>query len=154
MELKFHCGKNGKPYLTDYSDFYFSLSHSGNVVACLCAAQEVGLDVQQYVTVKEGLAKRFFSEQEYEMLVHEEDRKEKEQLFFHMWSIKESFIKYTGEGMSRGLASFSIDMERRLVCDEMGEACYEEIKPEGLLGYAVCACMKSRETIEIRKITI
>lgn len=154
LELTYHYGKSGKPYLTDYPDLYFSLSHSGSVVACLCDTQEVGLDVQQHVNVKERIAKRFFSQKEYEMLVREEDSRVREQLFFRMWSIKESYIKYTGEGMSRGLDSFVIDPERCIVMDESREVCYEEIKPEGISGYSVCACMEKREKIEIRKIEI
>ena len=109
IELKYGYGKNGKPYLLEYPDFHFSLSHSGNVVALAVSGQEIGLDVQEHVAIKKDLAKRFFTEAEKELLLREKDEESYNRLFFKLWSIKESYIKYTGRGMGQGLDTFQID---------------------------------------------
>ncbi len=158
IDLQYEYGKQGKPYLKDYPNLYFNLSHSGTVVACLVAGQEVGLDVQQYVKVKEGLAKRFFTKEECEMLVAVAEVGEKhtkyEQLFFELWSIKESYIKYTGQGMKQGLDTFTIDRENEQIEDHNEKISYQVIKTDKLPEYAISACMKQKEEIELVEVCI
>lgn len=66
LALRYHYGVHGKPYLTDYPQLYFSLSHSGEYAALAIAECEVGLDIQQKRPISVSMAKRLLSEQEYE----------------------------------------------------------------------------------------
>lgn len=130
----------GKPFLPEFPDIHFNLSHSGDYVCCAIGNEPVGADLQKYTSVKERLAKRFFTEKDNQMLAAcgEEQR---EKLFFRMWSIKEGYIKFTGKGMSQGLDSFEIDWERKAVKQkEKTEpaAFYEELS--SLPGYSFCVC--------------
>lgn len=104
----------GKPYFKHYPKIYFNLSHSGEYVCCAMGAAPVGVDIQKHVSVKEGLAKRFFTEEENRML-RALDGEERERWFFRMWSIKESYIKYTGLGMKQGIDTFCIDWKSRCI---------------------------------------
>lgn len=65
LALHYRYGAHGKPYLTDYPQLYFSLSHSGEYAALAIAACEVGLDIQQKRPISVSMAKRILSEQEY-----------------------------------------------------------------------------------------
>ncbi len=60
-------------------------------------------------------------------------------LFYRMWSIKESYIKLTGEGMSQGLSGFEIDWNENRILDTKSQ------KPaayfwewQGIENYSLC----------------
>lgn len=97
----------GKPYLAEYRNFHYNLSHSGNWVAIAWAGTEVGLDVQQHRSGvdREMLAKRFFTPEEQDY-IHGEDPDG--QRFYRVWTGKESYLKYLGTGLAKSLDSFSI----------------------------------------------
>ncbi len=132
------CGKWGKPYLTEYPGVYFNLSHSGEYVCCAIAEEEVGVDIQQHQGQMEGIAKRFFTKADNQMLedCSEAERRER---FFRIWSIRESYIKFTGRGMGQGLDTFAIDFSGKTVVEQGRTVAYfqEDRKMEG---YSLCVC--------------
>lgn len=94
--------ENGKPYIKN-SPLHFNLSHSGDCVLCLCGTEKVGCDIQIKCEYKEKVAKRFFTENEYNFLCESD---EKELDFTRIWTMKESILKYHGDGLSGGLSSY------------------------------------------------
>ena len=88
----------GKPYLKDI-DIYFNISNSKNVSVCVISNREVGIDIQ-YKTYKESLKNKVFNNKEQELL---DKSIEKESVFTKMWTIKESYVKMKGIGLSYGL---------------------------------------------------
>lgn len=100
--------KEGKPYLEKESGIYFNLSHSGEYVSCAVADAPVGVDIQQKVKIKSTIAERFFTNADNQKL-SACSKEEREDMFFRMWSVKESFVKFTGKGMRQGIDSFEID---------------------------------------------
>lgn len=139
-------GKWGKPFLEDYPYVHFNLSHSGEYVCCAVSEHEVGADIQKYQDkigaagfTGSGIARRFFTEEDNKLLevCGEKDRQER---FFRIWSVRESYIKFTGRGMGQGLDSFAIDWEHKRICDQgVAAACFEE--HAGIEGYSLCVCM-------------
>ena len=95
---------SGKPYIQSREGFYYNLSHSGRYVVIAWGDSEVGVDVQQQDgSVKiQALAKRFFTEGEQVYIQQDLPR------FYEIWTKKESYLKYTGEGLRRELSSFSV----------------------------------------------
>lgn len=146
LPLRYRYTDQGKPYLADYPDLYFNLSHSGNVAACAVADCEVGMDVQVYGKGREAVAKRFFTGQEQEMLQRAKEEGRFEEVFFSLWSIKESYLKYTGLGMKMGLDSFDIDFDSQRIIglsDKEGAAkqvYFRQISLPNLSEYAVSVC--------------
>lgn len=133
----------GKPFLTDYPETYFNLSHSGDYVVCGVGREPLGVDIQKHTVIRKGIADRFFTSEDNRRL-SDCKGKEREELFFRMWSIKESYIKLTGRGMSKGLDSFEIDWKQRAIFE--GEetnlgAFFEE--NSCLPGYSLCVCCKT-----------
>lgn len=100
-------GKNGKPYIKN-SDFYFNLSHSGNYAVCAAAPYPIGCDIELREDVNLSIAERFFKSEEYEDIISDKNSTEK---FYRYWTLKESFMKATGLGMSLPLDSFSVVLE-------------------------------------------
>ncbi len=93
---------NGKPYFKDIPELKFSISHSGDMAVCAVSDLNVGVDIQEWRQLKADIAGRFFHPDEtaYLRKLH---ASESEKGFFSIWCLKESYIKYTGEGLAGGL---------------------------------------------------
>ncbi|MGL4696426.1 4'-phosphopantetheinyl transferase family protein [Enterococcus larvae] len=99
----------GKPQFKN-SPFHFSISHSGNWLLCAWSNQLVGIDVEKVEVIPDYLdiAKQFFHPCEYENLKQKNPAKQLQD-FYKLWTAKESYVKYSGEGLSCPLSSFFID---------------------------------------------
>lgn len=130
LDLEMYYGEKGKPYLRDYP-FYFNLSHSGNYVVCALSRQEVGVDIQQYRrTDIDRLADRFFSAEEKDTLKACHDRREREQLFYQLWTRKEAYGKLTGQGIAAVIDKSVLPaVEGGLLAVEGAESAMEREKP-------------------------
>lgn len=87
---------------------FFNLSHAGKRVLCVLSNREVGCDVEAVTDVDLGIAKRFFLPEEYELLMDQPTKEARNDLFFRLWTLKESILKFTGIGISLGLDSFRL----------------------------------------------
>lgn len=149
--LEYVYGRKGKPYLKDYPEVYFNLSHSGNVVVLAMSDKEVGIDIQEQRKVEKKVAGRFFHEKETALLNEIKTTDEWLQLFYHIWTGKEAYIKYTGAGMSQDLQDFIVDVKNnRILCGEECMASYEIIEL-GLKNY-FCGLVFDKKLQEIDKI--
>lgn len=101
-KLSFTYGSNGKPYLRD-SRAFFNISHSGDYVVCSISESEIGCDVQTVGKYNPRIAERFFTEKEKLFLEESENQPHD---FTKLWTLKESVLKKTGEGITKGLDSF------------------------------------------------
>lgn len=103
-ELSLKQGEFGKPALEDWPQVHFSISHSERIWACAVGPCALGLDLQkQYEKKGDRLARRFFHAEEIAWL----EQNDFEQ-FSRVWTYKESYVKYTGIGLRRGLDYFSV----------------------------------------------
>lgn len=109
--LKLACGRTdyavadgGKPYFKD-GDVHFSLSHCGELAVCAIADSECGVDIERVPEVPPlGVAKRFFSESEYDTVCSSSDQSA---AFCELWVEKEAVIKALGTGL-KSLSSTDI----------------------------------------------
>jgi 4'-phosphopantetheinyl transferase len=97
----------GKPTFRDFPEFNFNVSHSGDWVVAIFHDNPVGIDVQEKGEPDLELARHFFSSSEWRDLkaCGEEGRTK---LFFDLWTLKESYLKAIGAGLSLSLDSFSM----------------------------------------------
>ena len=119
--------KNKKPYLKNHPEVHFNLSHSGNRVMCAVSANPIGCDVELIEKIDLNVAKRFFSETEYDYLSGKNTEEEKTVSFYRIWTLKESYVKALGEGLSIPLNAFDIVFENEIVCKIEGntfKSCY------------------------------
>lgn len=103
-------GSKGKPYLKGKKVF-FNVSHSGEYAICAVADTEVGCDIEKIEKADMKLAKKCFSEHEYESLCGCETEKERNILFFRYWTMRESYVKALGTGITTPFRSFFIDFD-------------------------------------------
>lgn len=104
-DIEYETTKEGKPLIKGHNDIYFNATHSGEYAAVCFSATPVGIDIQQYCKYNPRLAERFFAKSEYQdmMLLPEKSQQDR---FFRLWTLKESYIKFTGQGMKQELDSF------------------------------------------------
>ncbi len=105
-QIIFETEGNGKPVVRQIPSFHFNLSHSGDWVVGAVDDAPVGIDIEEIKPIDLAIAKRFFSADEYQDLLSQPAERQ-EAYFFHLWSMKEAFIKLTGKGISYGLSSFT-----------------------------------------------
>lgn len=140
--------KNGKPYIEvagKEADFHFSLSHSADWIVCGTDTREIGIDIEEVKEYRERVAKRFFSQKENERLQRGTD-KEKEKMFYQMWTAKESYVKMTGTGLTVPLSEIVCDVEQKCILDCKKSECIKIDYIENIERYMICVCAKDEKT--------
>ena len=99
---------NGKPYLAGEERLYFNLSHSEGMVMCAIAEKEVGCDVEKKAVLDRRLAEYVMTEYELERIYGFERDTEQQEMFFRLWTLKESYMKATGLGIRLEPKSFGM----------------------------------------------
>jgi 4'-phosphopantetheinyl transferase len=99
----------GKPFLRSNQDIKFNISHSGDWVVCVINAYEVGVDVEKIKPIEQSLWERFFAPEECAALLAT-PTVERIAHFFELWTLKESYVKAVGQGLSLSLSSFAIQV--------------------------------------------
>ena len=138
----------GKPYLKDYPKFNFNVSHSGDFVVCAIDTKPIGTDIEQIKHIEyEDIAKSFFSVSEFNYIA-KNDLGVGLSKFYEIWTLRESYIKCCGQGLSIPLKSFSIDIDnykniKVIVNNEHKEHAFKRFDIES--GYKMAICSLNKE---------
>lgn len=95
-------GRYGKPFLKEYPNVFFSISHCKCGCVVVVADGLVGIDIQNIVPFSWDVAERVCCAEELGVL---KQSTYKEREFIRMWTMKESLLKMTGEGISGDIKS-------------------------------------------------
>jgi 4'-phosphopantetheinyl transferase len=111
----FRQGPHGKPEIAagpGVQQLGFNISHTDGLVACAVTyGRDVGVDVEASDrTIDLAMADQYFAPAEA-ATVRSVPPDQARCLFFRFWTLKEAFIKATGEGLSRPLASFAFTLD-------------------------------------------
>lgn len=110
----------GKPFINHIHDFSYNISHSGKWVVIVYGSTEVGIDIEEIQTGKDDIADKFFTEEEKDF-IYTATGEERSKRFTQIWTLKESYIKYLGTGLSTRLDSFSVNALDGVVTSENGK---------------------------------
>ena len=91
----------GKPVLEGREDLHFSLTHCDGLAACLVAPAVCGVDAEAIRPLRARVLRRAFSPDEQAQVLGSPCPDE---AFFRLWTLKESYLKATGTGLSFPLA--------------------------------------------------
>ncbi|MBA4537131.1 4'-phosphopantetheinyl transferase superfamily protein [Bacillus aquiflavi] len=117
-QIKYSFNQFGKPQLKLPFPFSFNISHSEDWVICVFDHKNVGIDIEKINNVNLQIAKRYFSQIEYEDLISLNEPM-RTKYFFDLWTLKESFLKCIGTGLYRPLNSFTIRINKSTIsCTE------------------------------------
>lgn len=112
-KLAFGYAEKGKPFLKDYPDLQFNLSHAGKWgLLGVCRNREIGVDVEPVDRsfAVADLVNRFFSPVEIPVILNQPE-KEQHSAFFRAWTRKEAIIKAHGDGLSLPLSQFGVSIK-------------------------------------------
>lgn len=90
----------GKPYFPDYPAISFSISHSGEYLLLAVGTRPLGVDIECLKPRAEKLPQYALTAAEFEVYV---EQGADWAAFYSLWTKKEAFVKYTGEGLGKGL---------------------------------------------------
>jgi len=109
----------GKPYLRDYPQIHFNLSHSGRRALCAIWRKPVGCDIE---LIRDGGMEKVLR-----CLTPAEQAQVKDNRdFFRIWTLKESFLKAAGTGLHMPLDSFEVSL------NPLSLSCHESVRQRGL----------------------
>ena len=94
-----------------HPDTFFNLSHVDGFVAVALASEDVGLDVETTLrgTDIDLVGKRQYTPAELAWIAASDDPR---RAFFQLWTLKEAYLKLTGEGLRRDTKTFAFDLKQ------------------------------------------
>jgi len=129
-------GENGKP---EVKGLYFNLSHSDEMVVCAVAESPVGCDIEKVDKYREGIAERNFTDNEMRYLKRFQGEERKEE-FYRLWTMKESYLKMTGEGITVSLDQIEFVLEDFVQVFRNGNPCRCNVYEYDIPGYKLTVC--------------
>ena len=99
--------EKGKPYFLYNENLHFSISHTKSHIAIALHNKPIGIDIENTRKCNLSLAKRYFHSEEYSYL-SSLPQEEQDQAFTKLWTLKEAYVKCTGEGIAGGFNKFSV----------------------------------------------
>ena len=97
---EFSYNERDKPFLKNYPEWYFNISHSKTAVCCALSREEIGVDIEEVGEYKESLAAYICNDKELESL-HDSENKADD--FYKLWTRKEAVFKMIGTGINNNI---------------------------------------------------
>lgn len=143
----------GKPYFKEGRCNHFNISHSGKWVIGAYSTQEIGVDIEVLTQVALEDMQQCFTPAEYIQIQKLQGYKRLEGIF-ELWTLKESYIKWKGMGLTIPLSTFSFELGPPIK--------YLGIIEEKLFfyqldigkAYKIAICTEKTEDIDIKQISI
>lgn len=98
----FEYNEHGKPFLKEYPNVHFSISHCKEAVGCLVADHPCGLDIEYIRKAKPELVRHTMSQEETEIIFSSSCP---DIAFTRFWTQKEAVLKLKGTGIVDDLHS-------------------------------------------------
>ena len=135
--------ENGRPYLLDFPDLWFSFSSSRfGFLGAWSSTHAIGVDLEDKTRNVElgDLAQHFFSEAEAKA-VESARGQARLRTFFRLWCLKEAALKSIGEGLPFGLDAFEFEVSPKIRVVEAPNDCggreqFDARVIEGISSYA------------------
>jgi 4'-phosphopantetheinyl transferase len=115
-QVVFEETENGRPYLSDLPDLWFSFASCQlGFLGAWSSTHGIGVDIEDPSKDLQAaeLAQRFYSEAEARA-VHRAGNLARLRTFYRFWSLKEAALKSVGEGLPFGLDAFQFELSPSL----------------------------------------
>jgi len=137
--------ENGRPYLCDLPDSWFSFSSCrSGFIGVWSSTHAIGIDLEDLTGDLDvtGLAQQFFSATEVNA-IEGADNRQRQQTFFQYWVLKEAALKSIGEGLPFGLDAFEfeLDPDLRVVHAPPSHGGPEQFNAHKIEGINSCAAL-------------
>jgi 4'-phosphopantetheinyl transferase len=145
-QIRIKKAEHGKPYLADYPELAFNLSHTADRAMIAVARQcQLGVDIEICKPRHNlsGLVEKCFAKEEaayWEQL----SEPQKIQAFYRFWTQKEAFVKATGRGIVLGLNRCVINPKKPAAFLRVPDSCGQAAAWHSLdvdLGGGICSAV-------------
>ena len=130
----------GKPALKNHPNIQYNISHCENCIACVISdTHAVGIDVEKVRKFNLYAAMRVCSPEELQRIYSAEDPNRE---FFRYWTLKESYIKAIGMGLSFAMR----DVNFEIMPDGSIHSCFAGcsfLLLEDIEGFITAVCYKN-----------
>ena len=156
--VEYEFGEWGKPSLKYHPNIHFSLSHSGDYAICSIGDKVIGSDIELIKQGRLNVADRFFAKEELAWMREGPDEEEITQRMFRIWTMKESFLKTTGKGISLPLDAFAVVVDEEnhkiRVKQTFNARFYHMKEYPDIAGYRVAVCCEESRDVDYSMIPI
>lgn len=151
--------ENGKPVLQGAQDIFFNISHTKGLVVCGISKRAIGVDTEYIRPFDRRLMRRVCTEDEiayiYEGSEGKEDLNQQWERFFRLWTLKESYLKATGQGIAVPMREVCFSPEGREDGRDRIRPCmtgwgFRQFQYGGRFIVAVCESVNRRKNVEKR----
>lgn len=150
-EIEIGFGAYHKPYLKNAEDIFFNLSHSGKWVYCGIGDKVLGVDVELIKSDWIEIARRFFANSEYCYILQQLPKVQKD-IFYKLWTLKESYVKTVGKGLYINFDSFCFEMDDaniKLIVDGYVQTAYQFVSCKLDSEHWRALCVHDSEKVDI-----
>lgn len=131
LENEIEKAEHEKPFLKNYPDIHFNISHCDELVACAFSPDTIGFDIEHIVDFSDSILRRVLTDEEKEYLYSfKSDEDKYKEMFCRFWTLKESRIKHSGLGLFMPMTNFSFEFNFEIepvaiTCSEPGLFFYQ-----------------------------
>ncbi len=129
----------GKPYFAEDFPVQFNLTHCKGLAACLLSPYPCGVDAERIRPLRPPVVRRAYSESEKAALDASDDP---DRLFTRLWTLKESYVKAIGTGISYPLRELSFTIKEDTAIGSIPDAVFWQTE-FGEHIVSVCAIINS-----------
>lgn len=105
--------EHGKPYFQDVRGIEFNISHSGDYAAVMLGDTHIGVDIQTVRPVKERVIYKMCNDDECSFVF---SKTETDRAFIRLWTLKESYVKALGTGMTFPMSTVNFNLQNTENC--------------------------------------
>lgn len=126
----------GKPRLSEKKDIHFNMSHSGGMIGVSISDKEIGCDIQMDIEDYDDVLQRTGSSVEQRLV---NDKRS----FTRLWTVKESYFKCLGTGLSDDLGDYALCISDQKIFRTAGKV----FTTQSMEGGALAVCSDKEEKI-------
>lgn len=129
--------EHGKPFLINYPEIHFSISHCKGLAVCGSSGENIGVDAEFIREFRPNVMKKIFSPDEQEIVLSSQNQNED---FFRIWTLKEALGKYFGTGIFSDLSSYTFLLKNEYpVCEKINDKIFTQKILQNKWVISVCA---------------
>ena len=154
-ELVFSQGTGGKPSLKNNNEINFNVSHTGTLwgMAVTRSKQQIGLDIEtnRDRPNMQKMMQTYFHTQEFTHYKNLPDKQARIDYFYTLWTQKEAYAKYLGQGLKY---NFAADIFLKETIEKLNIISGQVLSTQTTKGSKVYLSIASGSKISPRKITV
>lgn len=111
-DLQIQFTPQGKPFLKDYTNCFFNVSHSNEILVIGISDQEIGIDLEyKNPHFTENLIQTFMGLEEQQLFSTFTNSSQKVDFFYNIWTAKEAISKCFGLGLKMNFSNLVVKFD-------------------------------------------